>query len=238
VIKIKSSSASAFDIDKELILGTFLPNRVEFIALNSIISQPDLIYIHSTLKNVEIHFCGNYIDDDDEKNDDEFIPSSSSEEEDDEIEDEKELKEISELETKVKSTKIPEKVVKNERKDGVNAKEPTFGLNLQEGLLGLKYFDYVVGVGEKPRRGRTVKIEYTLRLSNGKKVDSSGKHGFEFRIGVGQVVRGMDLGVASMKVGGERAIVIPPELGYGSKGAPPDIPRNATLYFDIKLINA
>ncbi|KAA8495419.1 FK506-binding protein 4 [Porphyridium purpureum] len=110
--------------------------------------------------------------------------------------------------------------------------------DLKELPLGLKYRDFVVGSGQRPRRGREVHVSYTLRLPNGKKVDASGNKGFTFRFGIGQVIRGWDLGIASMREGGERFLQVPPELGYGKKGAPPDIPGNSVLMFDVKLLRA
>lgn len=103
---------------------------------------------------------------------------------------------------------------------------------------GLKYSDEVVGSGESPAKGKKVRVHYTGRLTNGKKFDSSHdrKEPFEFTIGVGQVIRGWDEGVMSMKVGGKRQLTIPPDLGYGARGAPPVIPPNAELIFDVELL--
>jgi len=103
---------------------------------------------------------------------------------------------------------------------------------------GLKYVDETVGSGDSPTRGKKVRVHYTGRLTNGKKFDSSVDRGqpFEFIIGVGQVIRGWDEGVATMKVGGQRQLIIPPELGYGSRGAGSAIPPNAELIFDVELL--
>ena len=103
---------------------------------------------------------------------------------------------------------------------------------------GLKYVDETVGTGDSPTRGKKVRVHYTGRLTDGKKFDSSVDRGqpFEFVIGVGQVIKGWDEGVASMKVGGKRQLIIPPELGYGARGAPGAIPPNATLIFDVELL--
>jgi peptidylprolyl isomerase len=103
---------------------------------------------------------------------------------------------------------------------------------------GLKYVDEVVGSGDAPAKGKQVRVHYTGRLTNGKKFDSSVDRGtpFEFTIGVGQVIRGWDEGVMSMKVGGKRQLIIPADLGYGARGAPPAIPPNAELIFDVELL--
>jgi peptidylprolyl isomerase len=103
---------------------------------------------------------------------------------------------------------------------------------------GLRYVDEVVGDGASPERGKKVKVHYTGTLTNGKKFDSSvdRREPFEFTIGIGQVIKGWDEGVMSMKVGGKRQLRIPPDLGYGARGAPPAIPPNADLIFDVELL--
>jgi FKBP-type peptidyl-prolyl cis-trans isomerase len=103
---------------------------------------------------------------------------------------------------------------------------------------GLEYTDEIVGTGAQPKRGDTVVVHYTGRLTNGTKFDSSHDHGnpFEFQIGIGQVIKGWDEGVGTMQVGGKRTLTIPPELGYGSRGAGGVIPPNATLVFDVELL--
>jgi peptidylprolyl isomerase len=103
---------------------------------------------------------------------------------------------------------------------------------------GLKYIDEAVGSGDAPAKGKSVRVHYTGTLTNGKKFDSSvdRKEPFEFTIGVGQVIRGWDEGVMSMKVGGRRQLIIPADLGYGASGAPPAIPPNAELIFDVELL--
>jgi hypothetical protein len=102
---------------------------------------------------------------------------------------------------------------------------------------GLKYTDEVVGTGASPSPGKTVVVHYTGRLPDGTKFDSSVDRGtpFEFKIGVGQVIQGWDEGVMTMKVGGKRKLIVPPELGYGSKPAG-QIPPNSTLIFDVELL--
>ena len=103
---------------------------------------------------------------------------------------------------------------------------------------GLKYVDQQIGSGAAPSKGQRVKVHYTGRLTNGKKFDSSVDRNepFEFTIGVGQVIRGWDEGVMSMKVGGKRQLMIPADLAYGARGAPPAIPPNAELVFDVELL--
>ena len=103
---------------------------------------------------------------------------------------------------------------------------------------GLRYQDVAVGSGEEATAGRTAVVHYTGWLPDGKKFDSSRDRGepFSFPLGAGQVIAGWDQGVAGMKVGGRRKLVIPAELGYGEAGAPPDIPPNSTLVFDVELL--
>ena len=107
---------------------------------------------------------------------------------------------------------------------------------------GLKYTDTTVGTGAEATRGKRVSVHYTGWLyennQKGKKFDSSLDRGqpFAFALGGGQVIRGWDEGVAGMKVGGKRTLVIPPDLGYGARGAGGVIPPNATLMFDVELL--
>jgi peptidylprolyl isomerase len=109
---------------------------------------------------------------------------------------------------------------------------------------GLKYKDEVVGTGPEPKAGQSVSVHYTGWLDQngqkGKKFDSSRDRGqpFSFTLGAGQVIAGWDQGVATMKTGGKRTLVIPPELGYGARGAGGVIPPNATLIFDVELLGA
>jgi peptidylprolyl isomerase len=107
---------------------------------------------------------------------------------------------------------------------------------------GLQIIDTKVGTGASPRTGQTCVMHYTGWLydngTKGKKFDSSVDRGepFEFKIGMRQVIAGWDEGVASMKVGGKRTLIIPAALGYGAQGAGNVIPPNATLMFDVELL--
>lgn len=103
---------------------------------------------------------------------------------------------------------------------------------------GLKYIDLQEGTGASPKTGQKVVVHYTGTLEDGTKFDSSRDSGqpLSFKIGVGQVIKGWDEGVGTMKVGGRRQLIIPPELGYGARGAGGVIPPNATLIFDVELI--
>ena len=98
--------------------------------------------------------------------------------------------------------------------------------------------DLVVGTGDTAAAGQRVSVHYTGWTTDGKKFDSSKDRGqpFMFSLGEGEVIRGWDEGVAGMKVGGKRKLTIPPELGYGSRGAGKVIPPNATLLFEVELL--
>ena len=104
---------------------------------------------------------------------------------------------------------------------------------------GLSYLDIIPGAGASPSLGKQVKVHYTGWLENGTKFDSSLDRGqpFVFLIGAGQVIPGWDEGVMSMKVGGKRKLIIPPQLGYGTTGAGGVIPPNATLIFEVELLD-
>ena len=107
---------------------------------------------------------------------------------------------------------------------------------------GLSYEDTVVGTGASPTKGQTCVMHYTgwlwVNNTKGSKFDSSLDRGkpFEFPLGAGKVIKGWDEGVASMKIGGKRTLVIPPQLGYGERGAGGAIPPNATLLFEVELL--
>ena len=107
---------------------------------------------------------------------------------------------------------------------------------------GLQIIDTKVGTGASPRQNQTAIVHYTGWLyengAKGKKFDSSVDRGqpFEFPVGAGRVIKGWDEGVATMKVGGKRTLIVPPEMGYGARGAGGVIPPNATLMFDVELL--
>jgi peptidylprolyl isomerase len=103
---------------------------------------------------------------------------------------------------------------------------------------GLRFIDEKVGDGASPTNGETVTVHYTGWLTDGSKFDSSVDRGqpYEFLIGTGRVIPGWDIGVASMKAGGKRRLIIPSDLAYGPDGRPPRIPQNATLIFDVELL--
>ncbi|WAL60942.1 FKBP-type peptidyl-prolyl cis-trans isomerase [Thermocoleostomius sinensis] len=103
---------------------------------------------------------------------------------------------------------------------------------------GLRYIDLQEGDGAMPQSGQNVTVHYTGTLEDGTKFDSSRDRNrpFSFRLGAGQVIRGWDEGLSTMKVGGQRRLIIPPELGYGARGAGGVIPPNATLIFDVELL--
>ncbi|HZH99283.1 MAG TPA: FKBP-type peptidyl-prolyl cis-trans isomerase [Fimbriimonadaceae bacterium] len=97
--------------------------------------------------------------------------------------------------------------------------------------------DLVIGEGEEATPGKNVSVHYTGTLEDGTQFDSSVNRGpFDFPLGAGRVIKGWDQGVAGMRVGGKRRLTIPPDLGYGARGAGGVIPPNATLFFEVELL--
>jgi peptidyl-prolyl cis-trans isomerase A (cyclophilin A) len=123
------------------------------------------------------------------------------------------------------------------RGDDSTAKTADAGAPVADGAL--KSEDLVVGTGAEATSGDSVKVHYVGTLTTGSEFDSSRKHGepFAFRLGAGEVIKGWDQGVAGMKVGGKRKLTVPPNLGYGARGSPPVIPANATLIFEVELLD-
>lgn len=122
--------------------------------------------------------------------------------------------------------------------DGNAPGVPVLDGQVQRTASGLGYIDEQVGNGASPQRGQQVTVHYTGWLTNGKKFDSSRDRGqpFVFPIGAGRVIAGWDEGVATMKVGGKRRLIIPANLGYGARGAGAAIPPNSVLIFDVELL--
>ncbi len=114
---------------------------------------------------------------------------------------------------------------------------PTAG-SMKGSMEGLKIEDLKLGTGDEAVSGKKVTVNYSGTLLDGKKFDSSFDRGvpFSFNLGAKEVIKGWDLGVSGMKVGGKRKLTIPSELGYGARGAGADIPPNATLVFEVELL--
>ena len=108
-----------------------------------------------------------------------------------------------------------------------------------ETLSGLQYLDLVKGSGREAHLGETASVHYTGWLKDGTKFDSSLDRGqpFQFRLGAGRVIKGWDEGVVGMNIGSKRKLIIPPHLGYGTRGAGRLIPPNATLIFEVELLD-
>jgi len=134
---------------------------------------------------------------------------------------------------------IPACAQKENRAGAEKKGEPAAAANTVKTPSGLAYVELVPGSGPSPVAGKQVKVHYTGWLENGTKFDSSVDRGepFIFTIGAGQVIPGWDEGVMSMKVGGKRKLIIPSQLGYGSAGAGGVIPPNATLIFEVELLD-
>jgi peptidylprolyl isomerase len=130
------------------------------------------------------------------------------------------------MEISLKDVKEPQVATKVDEKDYTTT------------ASGLKYYDLTPGTGASPTAGQTVVVHYTGWLQDGTQFDSSVDRGqpFSFVLGKGNVIPGWDEGVATMKVGGKRQLVIPPALGYGESGSGSVIPANATLIFEVELL--
>jgi FKBP-type peptidyl-prolyl cis-trans isomerase len=119
-----------------------------------------------------------------------------------------------------------------------SAPTATSSANMTKTASGLQYTDLKVGDGPVAKAGQTMSVHYTGWLTNGNKFDSSLDRGqpFSFALGQGQVIKGWDEGVAGMKVGGKRKLLVPPDLAYGPDGFPPVIPPNSELVFEVELL--
>ena len=111
-------------------------------------------------------------------------------------------------------------------------------MGTEKDVTSLEITDLVVGTGAEAKKGQKVSVHYTGWLTNGSKFDSSKDRNspFGFTLGAGMVIQGWDQGVQGMKVGGKRKLLIPPSLGYGSRGFPGAIPPNSTLVFEVELL--
>eukprot|EP01132_Coremiostelium_polycephalum_P004131 gene4131-5169_t len=135
-------------------------------------------------------------------------------------------------ETPAKAAAAPAKPAAPQQKPAAKADKPVTLKN------GLQYQDLVVGTGPTVVPGKKVSVKYIGKLLNGKTFDSSLNKPFDFKLGVGDVIKGWDVGVTGMKVGGKRKLFIPSNLAYGTRGAGRDIPPNADLTFEVEVVRA
>ncbi|KAK3837204.1 MAG: hypothetical protein JOS17DRAFT_733471 [Linnemannia elongata] len=191
-------------------------------------------------------------DEDDEEDDDEENGADDDEDEDDDDEeDDSEDDEVEEPEPVKKEAAPPTKKQKVSEEKTIpvkpkqeatpakaKAKEEPKKAHKKTLPNGLMIEDTKAGEGARAKSGKKIGMRYIGRLENGKVFDknTSGKP-FSFKLGAGEVIKGWDLGIQGMQLNGERRLTIPPALAYGSQGAPPDIPRNATLVFEVKLVS-
>lgn len=176
-------------------------------------------------------------DDDDEEDDDD----DDDDDDEDDSEDEQPKAKVAKLEKKpskqngLENGKASSKELKKEEK-GQHQKDESKTRTLQGGLV---VEDLKVGNGPEAKPGKKIAVYYEGRLKKNNKVfDSASKGpGFKFALGRGEVIKGWDLGVAGMKVGGKRRLTVPHQLAYGTRGSPPVIPPNSTLVFDVELKN-
>ena len=127
----------------------------------------------------------------------------------------------------------------NQAQFAISKKQEGEPMNQVTTPTGLQYVEEVVGNGNLAQPGQRVTVHYTGWLTDGTKFDSSVDRGqpFKFNLGAGEVIKGWDEGVSGMKVGGKRKLTIPSDLGYGARGAAGAIPPNATLVFDVELLD-
>jgi FKBP-type peptidyl-prolyl cis-trans isomerase len=139
----------------------------------------------------------------------------------------------------IQTTPAPTSVIDSQNKTLIASKDMS-DANTVTTPSGLKYVEIQEGTGATPEKGQKVTVHYTGTLEDGTKFDSSRDRNqpFDFKLGAGQVIKGWDEGLSTMKIGGRRQLIIPPELGYGSRGAGGVIPANATLIFDVELLKA
>lgn len=183
-------------------------------------------------------------DDDDDEEDDDDEDDDDDDDEEDDSEDEQPKAKIAKVEKKgskqngLENGKASPKELKKEEKAAGQKDEGAGGKTrtLQGGLV---VEDLKVGGGAEAKPGKKVAVYYEGRLKKNNKVfDSAAKGpGFKFALGRGEVIKGWDLGVAGMKVGGKRRLTVPHQLAYGTRGSPPVIPPNSTLVFDVELKN-
>ncbi|NMG11770.1 FKBP-type peptidyl-prolyl cis-trans isomerase [Brasilonema sp. UFV-L1] len=135
-------------------------------------------------------------------------------------------------------TETTSAAIQPQENDTLIARKTMSDANVVTTPSGLKYTELKEGTGATPKTGQTVEVHYTGTLEDGTKFDSSRDRNspFSFKLGVGQVIKGWDEGLSTMKVGSRRQLIIPPELGYGARGAGGVIPPNATLIFDVELL--
>lgn len=143
---------------------------------------------------------------------------------------------------KMKKQKVEKKIDSNEvDRNKAAAKKmasPGDGVSGVRNVSGVLIEDISIGKGKEAKSGNKVKMEYVGKLKNGKVFDASRGRPFQFKVGRGEVIRGWEIGIPGMKEGGVRKLVIPPEKAYGRAGAPPTIPPNATLVFEVTLLKA
>ncbi|KAF9292370.1 peptidylprolyl isomerase fpr4 [Mortierella alpina] len=243
--------------NKTFILCSLTAGKAEQQSLDLVFTEGEEITFSVSGANT-VHLSGNYLPEDDgmdfdsdeeDMYDDEDM-DEDMEEDDDEEEEDEEDEEQDETVIVTKGAKrvaqqaaAPEKKQKKEepkkeqpKKEQPKKEEPKKD-NKKVLANGLIIEDVKLGTGAAAKSGKKIGMRYIGRLTTGKVFDknTSGKP-FNFNLGRGEVIKGWDLGIQGMMLGGERRLTIPPALAYGAQGAPPDIPRNATLVFEVKLV--